>query len=64
MKIDLVTILVIAFALCVVVFLSSLPWIIGAVMDRRKKRSPAHTDALVIRQDTFGEERSRSEEEP
>ena len=49
---SLPTVLVIAFALGVVILLSSLPWIIGAVMDRRK-RTRNEPKTAVIRRDEF-----------
>jgi hypothetical protein len=52
-RLDLATLLVIGFALCVVVLLSSLPWIIGGVMDRRRRARGGHPGAKVVRHDSF-----------
>jgi hypothetical protein len=45
------TALTILFALAVVIFLSSLPWLIGAVMDRRKRSSRPSSSAATIREE-------------
>ena len=56
-KLDVATAAMILFALVVVVFLSSLPWIIGAVMDRRRRERAggraADRGASVVRGEDF-----------
>jgi hypothetical protein len=45
------TLLTILFALAVVIFLSSLPWLIGALIDRRHKPPRTGPSPTTIRDD-------------